>query len=301
MTSTTHLRRVPLRRQRTLAREAVVNGVSLFRGADVSLRFRPAPEDHGIAFQRTDLPGTQPVPALIDYVTPSQRRTAISHVGVTIETIEHVMAALAGLQIDNCLVQLDAVEPPAGDGSAQVFVDALLEAGIEEQQAIRQRLLVTNKVHLFSLDHQTEISAAAATDGGFKISYELDYGHPHLPAQSVTVTVTPQSFVDAISFARTFVLEQEIDALRQQGYGKRMTTDNLLVFGPQGVIGNTMHTPDECARHKILDAIGDLALIGCDLIGRFRARRSGHRHNHELVRDLLVTHPHARTRTPSAA
>lgn len=271
-----------------------MTGIGLFHGADVTLRFRPAAENHGIAFQRTDLSGDDIVPALIDYAVPQSRRTAVTHRGVTIETIEHVMAALAGLQIDNCLVQLDGPEPPAGDGSAQHFADALLEGGIVEQTAMRTQLTVCNKAYVFSLDRQEEITAVPNNQDGYRLTYELDYGHPHLPPQTATVDVTPQSFLDAVAFARTFVLEEEVAALQQRGYGRRMTPQNLLVFGPRGPIENHMHTPDECARHKLLDCIGDLALIGCDLRGDVSARRSGHRHNRELVRDLLTAHPGVR-------
>ncbi len=281
-----------MRRQRTIAREAKVAGIGLFHGADVTLRFRPAPENHGIAFRRTDLSEDVVVPALIDYTVSQARRTAITHHGVTVETIEHVMAALAGLQIDNCLVLLDAPEPPAGDGSARHFADAIVEAGIDEQRERRVQLTVRNKASLFSLDSREELSAIPNNHGGYRLTYELDYGHPHLPPQTATVQVTPQSFLDEVAFARTFVLEEEVRALQAQGFGRRMTPQNLLVFGPDGPIDNHMHTPDECARHKLLDCIGDLALIGCDLCGDLFAHRSGHRHNRELVHDLLVTHPH---------
>ncbi|MCA9025705.1 MAG: UDP-3-O-acyl-N-acetylglucosamine deacetylase [Planctomycetaceae bacterium] len=284
-----------MRRQRTIAREATVTGIGLFRGNDVKLRLLPAAEDHGIAFQRTDVVGAAVIPAIIDYAVKQPRRTAIAHAGVRVETIEHLMAALAGLQVDNCLVQLNAPEPPAGDGSAQLFADAILEAGIVEQSAIRPCLTVTNKATVFSLDRPEDIQAVPSNNGQYTLTYDLVYGHPHIPPQTATVDVTPQSFLDAISFARTFVLEEEVEALRAQGFGLRMTTQNLLVFGPHGPVDNAMHTPDECARHKLLDCLGDLALIGCDLRGDIHARRSGHHHNRELVRDLLVTHPHMRS------
>jgi len=284
-----------MRYQRTIAQEATVTGIGLFHGADVTLRFLPAAEDHGIAFQRTDVAGAGVIPALIHYAVPQPRRTAIAHQGVTVETIEHVMAALAGLQIDNCLLQLDAPEPPVGDGSAQLFADAILEAGITEQTAERPCLTVTNKALVYSLDRPEDIQAAPSNTGQYRLTYELDYGHPHISSQTATVDVTPQSFLDAITFARTFVLEEEVTALKSQGFGLRMTPQNLLVFGPNGPLENAMHTPDECARHKLLDCLGDLALIGCDIRGDIHARRSGHRHNRELVRDLLVTHQHMRS------
>ncbi|MGD9854672.1 MAG: UDP-3-O-acyl-N-acetylglucosamine deacetylase [Planctomycetaceae bacterium] len=282
------------RRQRTIARVATVTGIGLFHGADVTLRFQPAPENHGIAFQRTDLDADALVPALIDYAVPQARRTVLARQDVTVETVEHVMAALAGLQIDNCLVQLDAPEPPAGDGSAQHFADAIVDAGIVEQTAPRAQLTVHNKAYICSLDRQEELAAVPNRKGEYRLTYDLDYGHPHLPPQQATVEVTPRSFLVAVAFARTFVLEEEVAALQAQGFGRRMTPRNLLVFGPRGPIDNRIHTGDECARHKLLDCIGDLALIGCDLCADVSARRSGHRHNRELVRDLLLAHPHMR-------
>jgi UDP-3-O-[3-hydroxymyristoyl] N-acetylglucosamine deacetylase/UDP-3-O-[3-hydroxymyristoyl] N-acetylglucosamine deacetylase/3-hydroxyacyl-[acyl-carrier-protein] dehydratase len=272
----------------------MVTGIGLFHGADVSLRFLPADENHGIAFERIDVSPGVIVPALIDYAVSEPRRTAIARHGVRVETIEHVMAALAGLQIDNCLVQLNGPEPPVGDGSAQHFADSLVDAGIIEQSAPRSRLQIVNKAYVFSLDRQEELTAVPVAHDQLRVRYELDYGHPHLPPQTAEVNVTPQSFLDAIAFARTFILQDEVAALQAQGYGRRITPQNLLVIGPGGPLDNDLHTPDECARHKLLDCIGDWALIGCDISGDIRARRTGHRHNRELVRDLLIAHPHVR-------
>lgn len=283
-----------MRRQRTIAKPATLTGIGLFGSADVTLRFLPAPENHGIAFRRIDVDAGVSIPALVDFVVDRPRRTALSRGGVTVETIEHVMAALYGLQIDNCLVELDAAEPPVGDGSSQIFVDALVEAGLVEQAALRPRLVITNKVHLFEMDQSAEIMATPAGDGRFNVFYELDYSHPYIPAQSATCAITPDSFADTIAFARTFVLDGEVAALQAQGYGLRMTPQNLLVFGPDGPVDNKLHVDDECARHKLLDCIGDLALTGCDIVGNITARRTGHRHNHEVAHDLLITHPHIR-------
>lgn len=284
-----------MRRQRTIAREATVYGIGLFGSADVCLRFLPAPENHGIAFRRVDHERREVlIPALIDFVIDRPRRTALARRGVTVETVEHVLAALYGLRIDNCLVELDAPEPPVGDGSSQLFVDVLLEAGVVEQGALRPVLTVANKVHVFEMDRSAEMQVEPAGDGCQTIVYELDYGHPLIPSQTVTCQVTPHQFADTIAFARTFVLEEEVAALQAHGFGLRMTPQNLLVFGSGGPIENQLHVEDECARHKLLDCIGDLALVGCDLVGLFRAWRSGHRHNHEIARDLLRAHPDVR-------
>ncbi|MCY2963116.1 MAG: UDP-3-O-acyl-N-acetylglucosamine deacetylase [Planctomycetota bacterium] len=269
------------RSQHTIARAAAVHGVGFLTGADVTLRFLPALENEGISFRR--------VPAKVEYTVSRQRRTAIERGGATIELVEHVMAALAGLQIDNCRVELDAPEPPGGDGSSQAFADALLRAGIVELDAPRRSVTLRHPVSCGE-GNQTILGVPHAK-GGLTIRYTLDYG-PNSPIvpQFFEVDVTPEAFLNDIVYARTFVLEQEALALRAMGYGRRTTARDLLIFGHDGVIYNTLRAPDECARHKLLDCIGDFALAGCDLVGRVEANRSGHTHNAEFVRRLKQSH-----------
>ena len=279
------------RRQRTIARPAEFQGFGFLTGADVTLRFLPASENTGLRFQRVDLPGTEPIPATLDYVIPRQRRTAISNGAATVELIEHVMAALAGLQIDNCLVQVNATECPGADGSSLAFVQALLDAGIIEQSAYRDVLVVHDACLARGDDDRSEISAGPVFRRTLVISYELDYG-PRSPIkpQLLTFEFSPEAFVTSLAFARTFILETEIAALKSQGYGTRVTPADLLVFGPGGGIGNELRAPDECVRHKILDCIGDFALLGCDIHGHFRAYRSGHNVNHDICRSVAESH-----------
>ncbi|MDB5347867.1 MAG: UDP-3-0-acyl N-acetylglucosamine deacetylase [Schlesneria sp.] len=289
------------RRQRTIARPAEFHGFGFLTGADVTLRFLPAAENTGLRFQRVDLPGTEPIPATLDYVVPRQRRTAISNGTATVELIEHVMAAMAGLQIDNCLVQVNATECPGADGSSLGFVQALLDAGIIEQSAFRDVLVVHEACLARGDDDRSEISAGHIFRRTLVISYELDYG-PRSPIkpQLLTFEFSPEAFVTSLAFARTFVLETEIAALKSQGYGSRVTPADLLVFGPTGVIGNELRAPDECVRHKILDCIGDFALLGCDIHGHFRAYRSGHNVNHAICRSVADAHnPLHRLRQPA--
>lgn len=271
------------RHQRTIDRPAEFQGFGFLTGADVSLRFLPAGEDYGIRFQRTDLTGTPPIPATLDSVVPRQRRTAIANGNVCVELIEHVMAALAGLQIDNCLVQLNAPEPPGADGSCLPFVHVLLEAGIVEQPARRDVLVIHSDSRTPSEGDGSEISVGPVFRRTLVVTYELDYG-PRSPIkpQLLTFEFSPETFVASIAFARTFILESEVAALRSQGYGSRVTEKDLLIFGANGVIGNHLRTADECARHKVLDCIGDFALLGCDVHGHFRAYRSGHNLNHSI-------------------
>jgi UDP-3-O-[3-hydroxymyristoyl] N-acetylglucosamine deacetylase len=289
------------RRQRTIARPAEFRGFGFLTGADVALRFLPDDEHAGIRFQRVDLPGTKPIPATLEHVVARQRRTAISNGAATVELIEHVMAALAGLQIDNCLVQLDAPEAPGADGSSLGFVQALLEAGLVEQTAAREVLVIRQPSRVAAEGNQSEITAGPVFRRTLVISYELDYG-PRSPIkpQLLTFEFSPEDFVANLAFARTFILESEVAALKAQGYGSRVTEKDLLIFGSGGVIGNELRATDECVRHKVLDCIGDFALLGCDVHGHFRAYRSGHNLNHSICRQVLAAQATALPRSKAA-
>ncbi len=284
------------RPQRTIAREAGVRGVSFLGGLDVRLRFRPAAVGAGIVFVRTDLPDSPSVPAHVKYTIPRQRRTTIGRGPAIVEMVEHVMAALAGLRVDNCVVEIDGPETPGCDGSSRDFTDALSEAGIVEQAATRDVLVIDRPVTV--REGESILTAHPGGPGRLVLSYNLDYG-PRTPIgrQSLFVDVTPQSFRDELSASRTFLLEAEADSLREAGIGSRTTERDLLIFGAGGVIGNELRYRDECVRHKILDLLGDLALVGMDLAGHVVAHRSGHQLNAELARKLLASlgrdHPHA--------
>lgn len=280
------------RSQRTLRQAVETQGVGLFTGTDARLRFVPAPADHGIAFQRIDVAGSAPIPARIEYVASTQRRTAIARDGVQVEMIEHVMAALAGLQIDNCLIEIDGPEVPGFDGSCRDVCNLLLAAGIVEQDRPREVISLQMPVQVSADEGDIEVVARPMNYNGLAITYQLDYGdRSPIPPQNLTIEITPETFVREIAFARTFVLEAEVAALQAAGYGRRVTHQDLLVFDASGhVIGNQLRATDEAVRHKILDCLGDFALIGADLRGYFNAYRSGHRHNHDLVRRILLTH-----------
>lgn len=274
------------RKQRTIRRAAVVRGVGFFTNSDVTLTLRSAPEDHGLVFQRIDLPASPEIPADIDNVVSRQRRTAIAVGDATVEMTEHVLAALFGLQIDNCLIQLNAPEPPGCDGSSQRLVDALIDAEITTQDAPREVLAVDRE--LFVEKNGGNLTAGPDAESHLTIGYQLDYGpNSPIPQQSLQVEITPETFVRDIAFARTFILEAEITALRNNGYGVRLSERDLLVFRDNGdVLGNALRAEDECARHKILDCLGDFALIGCDLCGQFNGLRSGHVLNRKMVKQL---------------
>jgi UDP-3-O-[3-hydroxymyristoyl] N-acetylglucosamine deacetylase / 3-hydroxyacyl-[acyl-carrier-protein] dehydratase len=275
------------RRQRTLARSAEVRGVGFFHGVDVTVRFHPAEADSGIVFQRSDLDGRPTIPARIDSVVPSQRRTTIRKGEATVEMVEHVMAALAGLQIDNVVVEIDAGECPGCDGSSLLFVEALELAGIVEQDRMRPALVVEESISIREGDAVLAIHPAPRA-GGLTLSYHLDYGRDAaIPAQSFCVGLSVNSFRDELAPSRTFLLETEARALRAAGIGVRTTEADVLLFGREGIVGNRLRYADECARHKVLDMVGDLALMGVDLHGFVVAYRSGHQTNATLARRLV--------------
>ena len=275
------------RLQQTLARPAAVTGIGFVTGADVTVRMFPAPAGQGVTFLRTDVSEKVIIPALVEYTVPRSRRTALEHQGVAIELIEHLMAALAGLQIDNCRIELNGPEVPGCDGSSRVFVDCLLNAGLQVLDVPREVWAISWPVALAPTEADVAMLTRPLPQPGLRITYELDYGPDSpIPAQSQTADITPESFVRELAFARTFVLEHEARAFLEQGLGQRLTYRDLLVYGPDGVIDNELRAVNECARHKILDCVGDLALLGCDLSGHVVCRRTGHRHNADLVRAI---------------
>ncbi len=299
------MRRFSYRYQRTLARPAEVWGVGYLTGATVRLRFVPAPPSSGIVFVRTDLRPRLHLPARIENVTGTQRRTTLGHPPAQIGLVEHVLSALAGLRIDNCLVELNAPEPPGLDGSARGFVTALLDAGISRQGAwrpifgVEQSLVLSARGATLALhppsynpvDPKLRLEAAEgpslAPEHLLYLSYFLDYGLASPIARQVhTQTFTPGSFTQEIAMCRTFILEEEAAELRRQGLGARTSAADLLVFGRRGPVDNRLRFANEPARHKVLDLAGDLALLGADLCGHVVAYRSGHPLNVELVRRL---------------
>jgi UDP-3-O-acyl N-acetylglucosamine deacetylase len=242
----------------------------------------PAPPSSGVVFARADLPGRPRLPAHVSHVTGTQRRTTLGRPPAQVTLVEHALAALAGLRIDNCTVEIDGPEPPGLDGSARGFVEALLAAGAEPQPAERA---------VWAVEAPVTVRAGGASltihppDGpGLTFTYFLDYG-PAGPIgrQSHTQAITPGAFRRGLSPCRTFLLLEEAEALRREGLGARTTPADLLVFGPRGPIANKTRFANEPARHKMLDMVGDLSLIGADLCGHVIACRSGHPLNVELA------------------
>jgi UDP-3-O-acyl N-acetylglucosamine deacetylase len=278
------------RNQHTIARPCRVSGFGYWSGRDITVEFHAADPDTGIVFVRTDLPGRPRIPASVAHRVAMPRRTNLTCGDASVEMVEHVMAALRGLEIDNCEVRVDTAEMPGLDGSALPLVVALDEAGIVNQPERRARCTVEEPLRRGN--DACWIESRPSCSGRTILQYALDYG-PESPIgkQQRELVLTPESFRRELAPCRTFMLESEAVALQQKGLGGRVTYQDVLVFGPQGPIDNTLRFPDECVRHKLLDMVGDLGLAGCDLVGRFSAYRSGHHLNTELVETLLAKQP----------
>ena len=272
--------------QQSIAGRASVEGFGYWSGRDVRIEFRPAAAGAGVTFVRSDLGPTARVPVRSDLRIEVPRRTNLRLGRVEIEMVEHVLAALAGLGVDNCEVWTSEPEMPGCDGSAAPFVDALLRAGIVPQGVEAQRLTVTEPVRVS--EGESWIEARPSAKGQLSIEYQLDYPAASVIGRQVArTTITPERFRSELASCRTFVLRSEAEQLVRQGLGLRVTPRDLLVFDAQGPIDNRLRFPNECARHKALDVLGDLALSGRRMVGEFTAYRSGHRLHAELTRQLV--------------
>ncbi len=257
--------------QRTLRRSVHCTGIGLHSGRKVHLTLRPAPADSGIRFVRTDLGGVE-VPAAITHLAEGQYATTLRHEAAAVETVEHLLAALVSLGVDNAVVELDSPEVPIMDGSAAPFVYLVQEAEVKRLLAPRRYLKVRRPVAL----SQGEKRIALYPSDHFKVTYSISFDHPLLRHQSRTVRVTEATFVEEIAPARTFGFLKDVEAMRQRGLALGGSLENAVVLSETGVLNNTLRFEDEFVRHKILDAIGDLALVGHPIVGHLVAHRGGH-------------------------
>jgi len=271
-------------RQCTLARPAEIKGVGLFFGQPVQLRCLPAPAGSGIVFVRTDLPGQPQIPAAIANVPPGpQRWTALRKGEAEVRMIEHLLAALFGLGIDNLVIETTAMEMPVGDGSAKTFTEPFLAAGVRELDAPRRCGQLKRPVIVTESDI---VLAAAPSTGGLRVTYILDYGQHFVRCQSLTLDVTRELFLDGIAGARTYVLRPEVDAFIKLGLGRGATPENTIVLEEDGRLSGSERFPDECVRHKILDMLGDLYLSGSFVSARVIGYKSGHATNIRLAKAI---------------
>lgn len=281
-------------RQQTLAAPVAFEGRGLHSGRAVHMRLLPAPANHGIKFQRTDLPEHPPIPALFQNVVDTSLATVLGAEGAIVSTVEHLMACLAGLSIDNVLVALDAYEVPVLDGSAGPFAAAILAGGTCAQEAARHFMVVREPIELAENGKFVGIYPAP----GFAIDCEIEFDHPAIGRQALEIEVEPQSFAAAIAGARTFGFYHEVEALQRFGLARGGSLENAVVVDGRGVMNRGgLRYADEFVRHKVLDCIGDFALLGLPIMGRIVARRSGHAFNHAFLRKLFVERHAWETRT----
>jgi len=274
-------------KQRTLKSLMAASGVGLHTGQKVTIKLRPAPADTGIVFRRIDLASPLDIPARADLVGDTRLSSCLVKGGERVSTVEHLMSALAGLGIDNAYVDLDAAEMPIMDGSASPFVLLIQQAGIEEQAAPKRFLRVTRRVEAKHGDKWARIDPYE----GFKLSFSIDFKHPVIDrsTQSVSIDFAETSYLKEIARARTFGFMHEVEDLRESGLALGGGLDNAVVLDEYRVLNaDGLRFTDEFIRHKLLDAIGDLYLMGKPLLGAFTAHKSGHALNNQLVRALLA-------------
>ncbi|GAA0870960.1 bifunctional UDP-3-O-[3-hydroxymyristoyl] N-acetylglucosamine deacetylase/3-hydroxyacyl-ACP dehydratase [Gangjinia marincola] len=295
-------------KQRTIKKEVTLKGVGLHTGKEVTLTFKPAPPNHGYAFKRVDLEGQPIVEADATYVVNTNRGTNLEKRGVTIQTSEHVLAACVGLEVDNILLELDAAEPPIMDGSSKYFVEALEKAGIEEQDVDREEYVVKEVISYTDEESGSEIIVMPSNE--YQVTTMVDFGTKVLGTQNASIKHLSE-FKDEISDSRTFSFLHEIEALLEHGLIKGGDLNNAIVYvdkelspetmdklrvafnkdnisvKPNGILDNlTLHHPNEAARHKLLDVIGDLALIGTRIRGKVIANKPGHFVNTQFAKKM---------------
>jgi UDP-3-O-[3-hydroxymyristoyl] N-acetylglucosamine deacetylase/3-hydroxyacyl-[acyl-carrier-protein] dehydratase len=295
-------------KQKTIKKEVSLSGVGLHTGQEVTLTFKPAPENNGYTFVRTDLEGKPVIEADANYVVNTQRGTNLEKRGVKIQTSEHVLAALVGLDIDNCIIELNASEPPIMDGSSKYFVEALEKAEIFVQNAPREEFVVTEMISYKDEETGSEIMVVPADN--YQLSVMVDFGNNVIGTQNATLKDISE-FKDEFADARTFSFLHELEMLLDNGLIKGGDLNNAIVYvdkelseetmqklrkafnkdilsvKPNGILDNlTLHYPNEAARHKLLDVIGDLALVGTRIRGKVIANKPGHTINTQFAKKL---------------
>lgn len=272
------------RSQTTLRTSVSIEGVGLHSGHPVRARFRPAPAGHGIVFRRMDRRGAR-IPARVDSASTFDYATTLSSGGVSVGTVEHVLSAAYGEGLDNCTIELDGPEVPILDGSALPFVRLFHAAGFERLDVAVLPLLVSEPVEV-SRDGR---GVSFRPDGpGLTITYEIDFPHPVVGRQELTVAIRPEEYSTRIAPARTFGFARDVEAMRARGLARGGSLHNAVVLDDTGVLSGPLRFRDEFVRHKVLDLVGDLALLGAVLDGHIHARRAGHALHIEFARALAA-------------
>ncbi len=282
--------------QRTLEKPAGCSGIGLHSGKKVNLKIHPAPANHGIKFIRTDLPDNPEVPALFNMVVDTSLATVIGSGGVIVSTIEHLMASLAGLSIDNARVELDSYEMPIMDGSAAHFTDLIKTAGIQKLSDPRSYFVIRHPIEL----KENGKSVVAHPFPAQKISCTIEYSHPLIQKQTFSIELSDEAFEQLISRARTFGFKHEVEYMKQFGLARGGSLDNAVVIDDKDVLNEDgLRYEDEFVRHKILDCIGDFSLLGLPIIGHIVTYKSGHAFNQAFLQKFFDQKESWSTRTLS--
>lgn len=270
--------------QRTIKHEIRFSGVGLHIGKKVNLTLKPAAPNTGIVFRRIDIPGSEPTRAILANITDGQLATTIGTNGTGVNTVEHLLAALTGLGIDNMLIELDAPEIPILDGSAVEFVKLLRAARLKCQHAPKKFVVIKKPIAVECGDKYIK----AYPFDALKIDYTIHFDHPFIGRQSYSWKFGYKSFIKEICRARTFCLKDEVEMLRANGFARGGSLENAVVVDKNGVVNKGgLRFPNEFVRHKILDLIGDLSLLGHPIVGYIKAHKSGHHLHHEFLRSVL--------------
>ena len=268
--------------RRTIARPVTLEGIGLHLGVSCRLTFKPAASGEGIRFIRTDRPGAPVIPAVVEHAVLTERRTQLGNGDDAIHTVEHVLAAIAGAEVDDVTIEIDGPEPPIMDGSSKAFTDALNQAGPSAQRGRAEYLTLRSAVRVVDGESVYEAHPADVLD----LTVSIEFPHPLIGRQECRYSVTPDVFARELSPARTFGFVREVDALRSRGLIRGGSTTNAIVLDNDGVVENTLRWPDEFVRHKALDCVGDLALAGRRVRARVVAHKPSHRGTILLVREL---------------
>jgi UDP-3-O-[3-hydroxymyristoyl] N-acetylglucosamine deacetylase len=282
-------------RQKSFRQRASLEGVGLHSGAKVRFTLAPAPADSGIVLERDGVE----IPALAEFVVDTTMNTSLGRDGVHIGTVEHLLAALAGCGIDNARIEVEGPEIPIMDGSCEPFVQLVRRAGIHEMRQSRRFLLVRKALTVTDGDKLARLGPAR---GKFSVNYTIDFRHPLISDQNYRMDVTERSFQKDIARARTFGFKRDVERLHKAGLARGGSLENAVVVDDFNILNpEGLRFPDEFVRHKILDALGDLSLIGMPIIGHLTAVKSGHALNHQLVRRILAETDACEIVQPSAA
>ncbi|HSM93733.1 MAG TPA: UDP-3-O-acyl-N-acetylglucosamine deacetylase [Anaeromyxobacteraceae bacterium] len=269
--------------QRTVAKRVTATGIGLHSGHPVTLTLAPAPADAGVTFVRMDL-GAE-VPARNDHVVDTRLNTTVGVGNARVSTVEHVMAALQGMGIDNCRVEVDGPEMPVLDGSAAPFVCMIREAGVQVQRAGRRFVVIDRPVEVRDGDKLARLEPSDA----FRVSFTADFDHPLVSNQTIELAVNDRTFEREIARARTFCFRRDIEKMQAMGLAKGGSLENAVVVDDFSIVNpEGLRFADEMVRHKVLDAIGDLALLGLPVVGALTAVKSGHAMNQALVKKVLA-------------